>query len=76
MSTPSTPKRKPAAQPGHRNAFRHGLYSKYLTRADMHSLDENDDTKLMTKTALSRFILIHLLIRMDDLLDDESYHLS
>ena len=35
MPAPSTPKRKPAARPANRNAFRRGLYSNTFTQAEM-----------------------------------------
>ena len=55
MPTPSKP---------NHTLFRHGLYSKYFTEAEMQSLDKNDDTELILEISLARLNLARLLSRL------------
>ena len=70
----SSPKRKPGAQPGNRNAFRHGLYSNSFTEAEMQSLDEKDESELVAEIALARHVLARLISQLNILKERKSHH--
>ena len=72
----STPNRKPGAQPGNSNTFRHGLYSKYLTEAQMESLDEDFHGELMLEIAFARLNLTRLVSRYKKLNKKISPHIT
>jgi len=76
MSSSTPNARKPGAQPGNSNAFRHGLYSKYFTEKEMQSLDRNDDTELIVEIALARLHLARLLLQLSNHNGKKSPHIT
>jgi hypothetical protein len=74
MPAPSTPKRKPAARPANRNAFRRGLYSNTFTQAEMQRLDEKEESDLLFRIALTRLILSRLVSKLNVLKERNSSH--
>jgi hypothetical protein len=60
------PKRRRGGQPGNDNAFRHGLYSKYFTVAELKNLDENIDGEFDDELAFARTQLARLARKLED----------
>jgi acyl-[acyl carrier protein]--UDP-N-acetylglucosamine O-acyltransferase len=70
MNKNSTPKpsskRKRGGQPGNKNSFRHGFYSKSFTASDMQSLDKNIKGEFHDEISLARVQASHLAELMKD----------
>jgi hypothetical protein len=66
-SNSSTPiKRKEGGQPGNRNAFRHGFYSKSFTEEELLALDKNIKGENLDEIAAARITAAHLLELLKD----------
>jgi hypothetical protein len=59
-NNPKSSPRKRGAQPGNKNAFRHGFYSKSFTETEMQSLDENVKGEFHDEIAVARIQASHL----------------
>ena len=66
LSPPAAGKRKEGGQPGNRNAFRHGFYSKSFTEEELLALDENIKGENVDEIAAARITSAHLLELMKD----------
>lgn len=68
MPTPkkkSKPKRKQGAQPGNKNALKHGFYADKFTAAESKRLDSQGTTDLLAEIALLRVCIDRLLNELD-----------
>lgn len=52
--------RKPGAQPGNKNALRHGFYAKAFTKDESARLDLNDEIDVLSEIALIRVCIDRL----------------
>ncbi len=59
-------KRKGGGQPGNRNAFRHGFYSKSFTEEELLALDKNIKGENLDEIAAARITAAHLLELLKD----------
>jgi len=58
-------KRKPGAQPGNKNALRHGFYAQRFTVAESGRLDKQDPSDVIAEIALLRVCLDRLTEQLD-----------
>lgn len=54
MANRKTPKRKPGAQPGNKNALKHGFYSRKFSRDESERLDSQEATDVIAEINLLR----------------------
>lgn len=64
-SADTKPGRKPGAQPGNKNALRHGFYSAEFTKPELTSLDDTKPDDITAEIALIRVCINRLQKELD-----------